>query len=123
MPRKMINRIVVRTAKPALYLLIMPPTLLTAMLWLSSRKMSKTIRIRIIITPVFIRLVVPKVLLKYSIDSMELITEVEKAAKETKLLINCEGYAGRDTILSKFPLDELVFSRKLTCSPLSREFR
>jgi hypothetical protein len=56
-------------------------------------------------------------------DSMELITELEKAAKETKLLINCEGYAGKDTILSKFPLDELVFSRKLTCSPLSRKFR
>jgi hypothetical protein len=91
MPRKMINRIVVRMVKPALYLLIMPPTLVAAMLWLNSRKMSKVIRMRTIITPVFIPLVVPKVLLKYSMDNIELITEVEKAAKETKLLINCEG--------------------------------
>ncbi len=43
------------------------------------------------IIPVFSPLVVPKVLLKYSIDIMELITDVENAAKETKLLINCEG--------------------------------
>jgi len=74
------------------------------------------------ITPVFSPAVVLKVLEKYSMDTMEVITDVEKAAKETKLLISCDGYAGRDTTLSKLPLSELVLSAKLTCSPLSRVF-
>ncbi len=54
--------------------------------------MSRAIRMRLIITSVFSPLVAPKLLVKYSIDIMELITDVEKAAKETKLLINCGEY-------------------------------
>jgi hypothetical protein len=47
---------------------------------------------------------------------------VEKAAKETKLLIDCDGYPGRDNILSKLPLLELVLRTKLTSSPRFRGF-
>ena len=83
--------------------------------------MSREIRVIIIIIPALSPVVVPKVLLKYSIDIIELITDVEKAAKETKLLINCGGYAGSDTILLKLLPFVLVFRAKLTCSPLSRE--
>ena len=90
--------------------------------WVSSRKMSRAMSIIETIIPVLSPLVVPKVLVKYSIDIIELITDVEKAAKETKLLISCGGYGGRDTILSKLPLSELVLRAKLTCSPLSRVF-
>ena len=56
------------------------------------------------------------------IRTMEIITEVEKAAKETKLLINCGGYAGRDTSFSELPPAEVVLRTKLTCSPLCSEF-
>jgi hypothetical protein len=123
MPIRMINRIVDMMVKPALYPPIRAIPLPVTMPWVSSRKISRTIRTIINITPVLIPLVVPKVLLKYSMDSMELITDVEKAAKETKLLINCDGYAGRDTTLSNSPLSELVLRAKLTCSPLSRDCR
>ncbi len=53
--------------------------------------MRRTIRITLIIIPALKVLAVPKVLLKYSVVIMALITDVEKAAKETKLLINCGG--------------------------------
>ena len=39
---------------------------------------------------------------------MALITEVEKAEKEIKLLINCGGYAGSEATLRKSPVSELV---------------
>ena len=54
-----------------------------------------------IIIPIFRPPLVAKVLVKYSADIMELITEVENAANEMKLLISCGGYAGNDTTLSK----------------------
>ena len=76
----------------------------------------------VIIIPVLSPLVVPKVSVKYSVVIIELITEEEKAAKETKLLISCGGYAGRDTISSTLLPSRLVLRTKLTCSPLSRRF-
>ena len=84
--------------------------------------MNRVIRIKQIIIPVLNPLSVSKVLVKYSIDIIELITDVEKAAKETKLLIDCDGYPGRDTTLLKLPLSEVVLRTKLNCSPRYRGF-
>jgi hypothetical protein len=107
-------------AKPNLYLPSIVFRLLAVTVWANSRKIRRTMSTIENMIPAFIPLVVPKVASKYCIDTRELITEVEKAASETRLLIICGGYAGREIRLFIFVPFETVRSKKLTCSPRAK---
>ena len=91
-PMKIMNRIEARVLRLNLYRPRMLTPLVVAIAGTSSKNIRRAIRTMLIIIPALTTPeVTPKVDVKYSIDIIELITDVEKAAKETKLLKICGG--------------------------------